>query len=447
MGSRRILGLASAASLLLGLVVASPAAAGPLTCGQTVTTSTTLDADLVCPTGDGLVLQGNDITLNLNGHAVRGELDSHSIATSGAIGDNGVIGAPYTTRFAKGQFAGIRIRGNRNTVTGPGAVRQFAAGIMVDGGSANTLTGLTIEENFGPPGTTDLGDGIMVFNSVGNDISGNTVRNNGPFDGIVLLGASTRNVVRGNTVADNRQPEVCPTYDYFRFSTSGGGIVQVCGPTHATLKPYSYVNQQDHGIKFEGVGGAAPSENTIQGNTVTGNGNSGIFVPSTCPDFGPDAACQGPPIRDNVIIGNQVNRNGFGNPAGVQSVTVFEGAANGGSGIVLMIGGPNPPIRQTVTGNTVNENAKNGIAVVPHRPGNPNTMSTFTGNTALRNNVLTQGGSAYNAMDGNAVVNPSSPCDSNVWRNNNFGRTAADINGSVPANNLTNHPCVGPVLP
>jgi parallel beta-helix repeat protein len=444
---RRIVGLASAGALILGLMIASPAAAAPLACGQTVTTSTTLAADLVCPSGDGLVLQGNDITLNLNGHAVRGELDSHTIASAGAVGDNGVLGAPYTVRFAKGQFVGIRIRGSRNTVTGPGAVRQFAAGILVDGGSANTVTRLTIEENFGPPGTTDLGDGIMVSDSTANNITTNTVRNNGPFDGIVLLGASGHNVIWANTVADNRQPEICPTYDYFRFSTSGGGIVQVCGPTHPSLKPYSYVNQQNHGIKLEGANGGAPFENTIHGNTVTGNGNAGIFIPSTCPDFGPDAACQGPAVRDNVVMGNQVNRNGFGYPSGVQAVSVFEGPANGGSGIVLMIGGPNPPIRQTVTGNTVNENAKNGIAVLPHRPGNPSTMSTFIGNTALRNNVLTGGGSAYNAMDGNAVVNPSVPCDSNVWRSNNFGQTAADINGPVPANNLTNNPCVGPVLP
>lgn len=444
---RRILGTASGVALLFALLVATSARAGHLVCGQTITASTALDADLVCPTGDGLVLEGNGITLNLNGHVLRGELDSRTITQQSGIGDNGALGAPYTVRFAKGQFVGVRMKGTRNTVSGPGAIRNFAAGILIDGGSANAVQRVTVEENFGPPGTTDLGDGIMVFDSTANQIAGNTVRNNGPFDGIVLLGASGRNSVIGNVVSENRQPEICPTYDFFRFSTSGGGIVQVCGPTHPSQKPFTYVNQQNHGIKLEGQGAGAPYENNISGNTVTGNGNTGIFVPSTCPDFGPSAACPGGSIRDNVIDGNQVNRNGFGYPAGVQAFSVFEGPANGGSGIVLMIGGPNPPVRQTVSGNTVNENAKHGIAVLPHRAGNPATMSTFSGNTALRNNAIPGGGSAYNAMDGNAVVNPGAPCDSNVWRGNNFGTTAADINGPVPAYNLTNHTCVGPVLP
>lgn len=444
--SRRIIGTASGLALALGLVVATPAQASHLSCGEVITASTTLDADLVCPSGDGLVIEGDDITLNLDSFMVRGELDSRTVTQAAGIGDNGQFGAPYTVRFAKGQFAGIRIRGTGNAVIGRGTVTNFAAGIVIEGGSANTVTRVTVAQNYGPPGTTDLGDGIVVLGSTGNYITGNTVRDNGPFDGIVLLGGAGRNVVRGNLVADNRQPEICPTFDFFRFSTSGGGIVHVCGPTHPSQKPFVYTNQQNHGIKLEGLGPDAPFENIISGNTVTGNGNTGIFLPSTCPDFGPGAVCEGGFIRDNLISGNQVNRNGFGYPTGVQAASVFEGPTNGGSGIVLMIGGPNPPVRQIVTGNTVNDNAKNGIAVLNHRPGNPATTSTFVGNTALRNNLLPGGGPAFNGMDGNAFVSPATPCDANTWLYNNFGATSADIGGPVPANNLTNHPCVGPVL-
>lgn len=444
---RRTICAAFAMTLVLGVVVATPAAAGHVTCGQVLTTSVTLDADLFCPSGDGLVIQGDGVTLNLNGHSIRGELDSRQVTQAGGIGDNGQFGAPYTVRFAKGQFAGIRVRGNRNAVVGRGAVRHFAAGIVIEGGSANTVTRVGVEENFGPPGTDDLGDGIMILNSTGNNITGNTVRNNGPFDGIVLLGGAGRNNVRGNVITDNRQPEICPTFDLFRFSVSGGGIVHTCGPTHPLHPPFSFFNQQNHGIKFEGLGPHAPYENIVSGNTITDNGNTGIFIPSTCPDFGPGAVCQGAFNRDNIISANQIHRNGFGYPAGRPSVQVFEGPGNGGSGITLMIGGPNPPIRQTVTGNTVNDNAKYGIAVVAHRVGNPVTMSMFVNNTALRNNALSGGGPAFNAMDGNAIVNPSAPCDANVWRNNNFGSSLADIGGPVPPNNLTNHPCVGPMLP
>ena len=443
---RRFVGTAAVLCLLLGPAVAGPAEAGHLSCGQVVTTSVTLDADLFCPNGDGLIVQGSGIVLNLNGHTIRGQLETRSVTQPGATGDNGVTGAPYTVRFAKGQFAGVRVRGTRNAVTGPGRVEQFAAGVVVEGGAGNAVTNLTAERNLGPPGTSDLGDGIMVFDSNYNSILGNTVRDNGPFDGIVLLGASGHNVVRGNVVRDNRQPEICPEFDVFRFSVSGGGSVHVCGPTHPVLKPFNFTNQQNHGVKLEGVGTIGPHDNVIEGNVIEGNGNNGVFVPSTCPDFGPDAACRGEPIRDNVIRGNRVDGNGFGYPTGLPGFRIFEGPGNGGSGIIMMIGGPNPPIRTRVAGNTVNGNAKHGIAVLAHRPGNPVTMSTIIGNTALRNNALPGGAPAFNGQDGNAFVNPATPCDSNVWAGNNFGRSAADIGGPVPPNNLTNHPCVGPVL-
>ncbi len=443
---RRLFGGAAVVTLVLGPTLPTPAAASHVSCGQVITSSTTLDADLVCPDGNGLVIQGNGVVLNLNGHTVRGHLETRTVSQPAAFGDNGVLGAPYTVRFAPGQFAGIRIRGNRNAVVGPGTVEEFAAGIVIEGGASNSVTNVTVQRNLGPPGTDDLGDGIMVLHSTGNVLSGNTIRDNGPFDGVVLLGGSGRNIVRSNRIVDNRQPEICPEFDLFRFSVSGGGIVHVCGPTHPNQKPYTFINQQNHGVKFEGLGPVAPHANTIEGNRIENNGNTGVFVPSTCPDFGPGAQCPGEQIRDNVIRGNQINRNGFGWPAGLNSARLFEGTGNGGSGITMMTGGPKPPIRTLVTGNMVNRNAKNGIAVLAHRPGNPVTMSTITFNMAIGNNVLPFGGPAFNGQDGNAIVNPDAPCDSNVWSGNYFGSSLAHIGGPVPPNNLTNHPCVGPVL-
>ena len=438
-------------ALLLGVVVATPAAASHLTCGQVLRSSATLDADLFCPSGDGLTLEGNNLTLNLNGHTIRGELDSRTVTQPGATGDNGVVGAPYTVRFAKGQFTGIRVRGAGNRVIGPGTVRNFAAGVVVEGGSRNAVIRLLVDENLGPAGSEELGDGILLLGSDGTTVTGNTVRNNGPYSGITLLGAAERNVIAGNTVVDNIQPEVCPAHDVFRFSASGGGVQLFCGPSHAVRRPFTYVNQQNMGIKLEGQDFQSTSHNSISNNVVTGSGNSGIFVPSHCPDFGAiGAQCPGEPNRDNVITRNQVNANGFGHPAGLRNLSVFQGPNNGGSGIVLLIGGPKPPIRHVVTGNTANDNAADGITVFPFAAtGSGTTMSVFTGNTALRNNAAPVPGGlpAYNGFDGNAVFFPDSPCDLNVWRGNNFGSTPADIHGPVPPNNLTNHPCVGPQLP
>jgi hypothetical protein len=212
-------------------------------------------------------------------------------------------------------------------------------------------------------------------------------------------------------------------------------------------KPFTNINEENHGIKIEGQGTTSAHHNLVAENVVTGSGNAGIFVPSQCADFEQAGGqCPGDANHDNVIRNNQVNANGFGYPTGHPSFRVFEGLNNGGSGIVLLIGGPKPPFRHVITGNTVNDNAENGITVLPHRAGNGSTMSSFSANTALRNNAnpVPGGFAAYNGFDGNVV----NPCDSNFWaRNNNFGSSLADIHGPVPPNNLTNQPCVGPQLP
>ncbi|MGZ8648724.1 MAG: hypothetical protein ACXW08_08870, partial [Solirubrobacteraceae bacterium] len=66
-----ILGVAAA----LALAAAGPASASPkptLQCGQTVTHSVKLKADLTdCP-GNGLVIGANDVTVDLNGHTIDG---------------------------------------------------------------------------------------------------------------------------------------------------------------------------------------------------------------------------------------------------------------------------------------------------------------------------------------------------------------------------------------
>ena len=51
------------------LIFASPAHA--LICGQVVTGTVTLTADLVCQNTTGLIVQSNDVTINLNGHSIR----------------------------------------------------------------------------------------------------------------------------------------------------------------------------------------------------------------------------------------------------------------------------------------------------------------------------------------------------------------------------------------
>ncbi|GAB7189837.1 hypothetical protein NUM3379_05430 [Kineococcus sp. NUM-3379] len=119
---RRALAPAAAAVLL---VPSAPAAAAPgpapaPRCGAVLTADTTLGADLHCPAGDGLVLAGEGLVLDLAGHTVRG----------GGTGTGLRVAAE-----------GVRVRDGR--VTG----WEEAVQVGVDGepGFPADLAGLTVE--------------------------------------------------------------------------------------------------------------------------------------------------------------------------------------------------------------------------------------------------------------------------------------------------------------
>src|SRR5579863_4065525 len=54
--------------IMAAIFLVSPAHA--LTCGTTLTTSTILTADLVCNNTDGLIIDADNVTLDLNGHVI-----------------------------------------------------------------------------------------------------------------------------------------------------------------------------------------------------------------------------------------------------------------------------------------------------------------------------------------------------------------------------------------
>ncbi|HEX3542546.1 MAG TPA: hypothetical protein VHT75_19110, partial [Acidimicrobiales bacterium] len=71
----KVFGLAAVAVSLAAFGLAgAPAAqaASTVVCGQTITASVTLTADLGPCLGDGLVVTASNVTLNLNGHTITG---------------------------------------------------------------------------------------------------------------------------------------------------------------------------------------------------------------------------------------------------------------------------------------------------------------------------------------------------------------------------------------
>jgi parallel beta-helix repeat protein len=206
--SRRSPKAAISKAMVLALVVASftvlgssPALASHVSCGDTITTDTMLDSDLLnCP-NTGIVIGADNITLDLNGHTIDG--DGKLQEDCAEICDTGVVNDGHS----------------RVTIQG-GSVRDFAVGAFVLGASSNRLrrlsasrnlfvgllvvesTATQVEQNSASDnGRTTNGTGIVVFASHDNRIERNMVSRNG--DEGMFIGESDNNRIVRNLVADN----------------------------------------------------------------------------------------------------------------------------------------------------------------------------------------------------------------------------------------------------
>ncbi|MDQ6616868.1 MAG: right-handed parallel beta-helix repeat-containing protein [Actinomycetota bacterium] len=406
----------TAVALALALVgtfaVGTASARPPVSCGGTITTSTTLTADVGPCSGDGLIVTANGVTLNLNGHRVFG------------------TAAPE----AQGDFAGIRLQRVSGVTVKGGTLDHFAAGVMVSEGRGNTVRNLVVRDNISPcqrevhtqsPGL--LGDGITVFSSQGNIVEDNVAEHNGPFSGISLVAETdpvsgkltgalpSANTVRGNTVRDS--------------NTCFGDI----------------------GIRVEGPGA---NHNVVSGNTVSGSFLEGITVNAVlntdisgfgvtcgdpiafpdlppCPKFHPP----NPANTDNVIRGNESSGNALGHTRAGISLLAFPFSNN--------------PKRNTIVGNRVERNGGSGIAVLAGTLDDGTrygaTNNSIIGNVSIDNNqdgctIDTCGGPRYDLID----QSEDRPCDHNQWVGNAYrtafpacttvgGRLIPGPSGSAPA--------------
>ena len=277
--------LAGATILPLGTAEAAPPP--PIRCGAVITQSTTLATDIGPCAKGGLVVGANNITLDLGGHRVFGKDNK----TKDGIG--------------------IRVAGRTGVTVRNGVVTFFDAGVSIEGGSGNTVTGLLVNRNVSD-GSTDFGDGIALSTTAGNTIIGNNVTYNGPFDGIGIFGASTGNLLEDNFVGNNSEG----------FTGEDGIRVEGPGAANNTVRGNTVVGNTLDGIAIFGTGGNI--NNTIEDNTVTGNG------------FGHLGARPGDGIRlfirgnSNIVRNNQVHDNaGNGIIVGSQSNQILSNNSTG----------------------------------------------------------------------------------------------------------------------
>ncbi len=330
--------------VLAGLIVgAAPASATHIGCGAVITENTTLDGDVGPCAADGLVVMADGITLDLAGYRVFG-------ATPNVNGDN----------------AGIRLFGVSGvTVTDcallvdgcpdgrHGTVEGFDAGVAVMGGSGNTVSRLTVQNNIadflgGNVGPCSLGDGIALFASSGNTIDGNKVIHNGPYGGISVVNDSDNNVITRNQVSDQ----------------------DVVNPGGCFDQP-----RQDEGIRIEGPGADG---NRVDSNTIVKSDLAGIGMHSV--------VCVDQPNTGNTLIRNTISQT--------QNLS---GSSFSGGIAFLETGDPAnicPAFGTTVKHNTSSQNVGSGIFV-----------SYKTQNNVFDRNITNKNGVAGLMLDGPAFSN------------------------------------------
>ena len=340
--------------------IGGAAAQTAVTCGQTITVSTTLTADLgPCP-DNGIIIGADDIVLDLGGHRVFGTPNSRD-------------------------GAGVLVPGRTGVTVRNGIVEFFDGGVVIQGGGGNTVSAIAARQNKGF--LAQFGDGIAIESSSDNRILGNQAVDNGPFSGIgvyslvdsdhprAFTGPSQRNLIDGNQVVDNAVGRNATT-----AGTDNDGIRIEPTFTCPSTNP-------------ECPGPAAA--NIITNNLVTGSGLDGIAIFGRSPE--------------NVIRNNQVTRNGY-----------FRTTARRGDGIIVF----NRSNRTIIENNLTAYNADNGIRIRGPLFANPGALENrIIGNTSYGNAVFPTipspafGSAAFDLHD----QNPN--CDANVWLGNRY-RTA-----------------------
>jgi parallel beta-helix repeat protein len=320
------------AVFVVALELVAPARAAAVACGDALTESVTLDADLGCGTDGGLIVFADDITIDLAGHAI-----------GGVGGGNGV---DNTLGFDRVTIKNGRIDG-------------FENGILLNGGEEHSIRNMTVKG--GSSSGIVLGAGVrsskIQKTSVGNTLGA----------AIIIVGDD--NLVSQVTVVD-----------------AGGVGIQISGNGNTVAKS-TVAYMRSNGIATFGTS----SGNVFTGNVLSANAETGIALLAIDGGTGNRVTknvCEGNELGGirlvnadaGVVAGNRVVGNGFngiliGPSADGNQVTKNVVTANHGSGIVVT----GDSLGTVLTANVASRNRLVGIS--------SGSSATIGKNTADANSV------------------------------------------------------------
>src|SRR5262245_6323609 len=293
-----VLSLITAGVVLLDIGGAS--AGVPIACGDTITSDTTLGTDLIDRPNNGIIIGADDITLDLNGHAIDGD------------------GEPFESCSQDDDFrdVGVGNDGHRGVKVINGSVAGFAVGLFIlaadrnrvvaISSSANAFFGFVLAESVrsairdssGSDNIPPEGDGLGLFGAHRITVVGNRFERNGLG---IHMSDSTRNLIRGNLIARTDDGQGAGMLvDGSRNEIRGNvcrrnGTCVLVGRGDANVIAGNRVRGDGDGIAVEDGSG-----NVLMRNRIVETRKSGIYLGLAHPLIGGGSNI----VRRNVVIGS-----------------------------------------------------------------------------------------------------------------------------------------------
>ena len=300
----------------------SAASATALTCGQKLTESVKLTANLTACAGNGLEVAASGITINLNGHTVSG---------SGEIGvfDNGYSEVTLENGTIKGFEYGAAFGGVGDVVHDVKATGD-KIGILVEHSSETRLTENTV--------SNEVGAGIGVFTSTQTTLTHNTA-NFDALSGVQVVDASETHIA-GNVVNKN-----------------GFAGINLVGVHQTVIEDNDAKSNGEDGIALQSVehSGGATSHAELIDNTTNGN-SAGIGLYGAS-----DVALTNNTANDNTLVGLWVVKEEFEGTYKNVNTTITNQTANDDEYGVIISGESS---ETSIAHSTANGNKASGIAAV-----------------------------------------------------------------------------------
>jgi parallel beta-helix repeat protein len=327
----------------------------------------------------GNLIQGNSIGINAAATAPLGNglygVHLFLEANHNTINDNTIGGNGQPAAIGPGGTgAGVYIQGDGTTANvvqsnsiGTAVFPNEGNGVDITGASGNTLLSNVIadnashgvEINTGTANIVDqnrlifnLEDGLVLLSATGTDVEGNLISGN-QIEGVEVTGGTTTTMLKGNLIGTT--PDGTAEVD--AAGTHWGNLVQ--------------------GVLIQ-----ISSNNTVTGNTISGNHQNGVIISDPSGFNGL-----------NQETGNLIQSNNIGTDnSGTNPVP------NRGDGVGLFGQGVSG---NTIDSNTVEFNVSNGVDLASRAEGN--TVSTNRLQANQGDGVQFQGSAFTNTVSGNFI--------------------------------------------